>query len=197
MVTKEEIAEIVKKKIADEEKPGELAGESGHLGYKSFELKNIDIIETDNTKVEVIYDYIVTVETEFTYFPDNPPYQYSHRKLIIINSEGKIISETEIDNSVDKNSINNKEWLETQEKINSFLTDILLKIEWHYGEGRAPFVFPAEFITIPGKDLRMEYRCIITLEFNEGEKLEFNSEIPSEILNQVKKDFEKRFLSFE
>ena len=197
MFTKEEIAEIIKKKITEDEKPGEQTGGSGHLGYKSFEIKNIETKEIENNKVKIIYDYIVTVETEFTYYPDNPPYQYPHKKKIIINSEGKIIHEKEIDNSVENNSINEKEWLEIQDKINSYLTDVLFKIEWHYGEGRAPFVFLPDYTELPVHDFRTEYRCIIKLEYSEEEQLIFKSHIPSEVYEQIKKDFEIRFLSFE
>lgn len=92
-----------------------------------------------------------------------------------------------------KRAKNDKEWLGTQEKINSYLTNILFKIEWHYGEGRTPYVFPTEYTESTGNSFRIVYRCIIQLEFYEGEKIKYKSDIPSEVFDQIKKDFNKRF----
>ena len=90
-LSKEKIAEIIHQKITRDERPGEQVGGSGHLGYKSFELKSIETTELANDSIQVVYDYLVTIETEFTYYPDNPPTEYLHRKKIILNSKGEIV----------------------------------------------------------------------------------------------------------
>ena len=75
---------------------GEHVGGSGHLGFKSYQLKNIDMTTLPDDKIQVIYGYIVSVETEFTYYPDNPPMEYPRKKKIIINSTGDIVEEVDI-----------------------------------------------------------------------------------------------------
>jgi len=92
MLTKEQIEDIVKQKINEDEHPGEAVGGSGHLGYKSVDLKAIETKVTDDDTIEVTYEYIITVETEFTFYPDNPPMEYPCRKTIRLNSKGMVVT---------------------------------------------------------------------------------------------------------
>lgn len=90
MLSKEKIREIIIRKIEADEKPGEQIGGSGHLAHKSYRLDGFKIKELNNKQLEITYRYTVFVETEFTYLPDNPPYEYIHETTIVIDSNGKI-----------------------------------------------------------------------------------------------------------
>ncbi len=51
---------------------GESAGGSGHLGSVSLSILSTELTKSkDRIIAEVQYD--ISVETEFTYYPDNPP----------------------------------------------------------------------------------------------------------------------------
>ena len=90
---------IVIAHIRRDEKLGEKGGCSGHLSQTSYNLAQIEtprrIQHPSGAAWKVIYHYTVCVETEFTYYPDNPPYEYAYRKMIIIDGDGKIIEESE------------------------------------------------------------------------------------------------------
>ncbi|MFX0125228.1 MAG: hypothetical protein ACFFAE_16495 [Candidatus Hodarchaeota archaeon] len=98
MFTEKEISEIIKDKIELDENLGEQVGGSGHLGYKSFKIDHINkpkkiITATDKTW-RITYTYTLSVETEFTYDPDNPPHEYKYKKAIILDKRRKIIDES-------------------------------------------------------------------------------------------------------
>lgn len=85
MLSDKEIQDLVKQKIESEEKTGEQAGGSGHLSYASYTIHNIDTREINKECLEISYQYTLIVETEFTIYPDNPPYEYMRSGKIIIN----------------------------------------------------------------------------------------------------------------
>lgn len=98
MLSESEIEDIIKNKIDQDEGLGDQVGGSGHLGYVSYTIDNISQpkrVETDKGDGwEITYDYTLIVETEFTYYPDNPPREYKYKKTIILDNNGKIISES-------------------------------------------------------------------------------------------------------
>ena len=98
MITESKLKDIVKAKITQDEDLGDQAGGSGHLGHVSYLIDSIRKPERVQTDVgdewKISYDYTLIVETEFTYYPDNPPREYKYRKTIIIDDDGEIISES-------------------------------------------------------------------------------------------------------
>ncbi|MCP4441302.1 MAG: hypothetical protein GY810_20545 [Aureispira sp.] len=85
--SKEEIEKLVHEQIAQNEKLGHSSGGSGHLGCVSYTLDKIDEPTQTKTAWEVHYHYTIVVETEFTYYPDNPPYETPHSGVLILKKE--------------------------------------------------------------------------------------------------------------
>ena len=73
MFTKESIKEIIESYIEKTENLGDQTGGSGHMGFVSYNLVEYNSQELPGKKVEIIFKYVISVETEFTYYPDNPP----------------------------------------------------------------------------------------------------------------------------
>ena len=86
-----EIEQIVRKQIESVEKLGDRAGGSGHMGHVSYRLDKIVTRTLEDGNTEVTYDYTLMVETEFTYYPDNPPYETPVSGNIILDSNGNLI----------------------------------------------------------------------------------------------------------
>ena len=95
MLTKDQIESIVRKWIADKEILGENTGENGHPANKDYELETIHEPESTSTGWKVGFDYTVFVTTEFTAYPDNPPYEYPKKGVLELDRQGNLISEQE------------------------------------------------------------------------------------------------------
>lgn len=94
-MNEEEAAAIAKAHIENEHSLGESAGGSGHLGYTSIRGLTVEDIQQEviDGKVcwKINYQYTLVTETEFTYYPDNPPDTSRYTKEITVDAEGKII----------------------------------------------------------------------------------------------------------
>jgi hypothetical protein len=93
--TDQRLQEIIEAQIAKDEKLGSQSGGSGHLGEVGYVLDGVDEPVRRGEGWEVTYRYTTIITTEFTVYPDNPPYEYGHEKTITLDDEGKIISEGE------------------------------------------------------------------------------------------------------
>ncbi len=91
MITDLEVFEIIKQKITADEMPGEQAGGSGHLGFVNYRINHFNTRQISPQQWEIAYSYTVYVESEFTYYPDNPPNEYTHEKKIIVNRDKEIV----------------------------------------------------------------------------------------------------------
>ena len=91
MFTDKEINEIINKKISADEKPGDRTGGSGHLGFVSYRINHYKTRQMSHERVEIIFNYTVYVETEFTSYPDNPPMEYTYERKIIVNCDKEIV----------------------------------------------------------------------------------------------------------
>ena len=89
MLNDKEIEKLVRQKIESEEELGEQAGGSGHLSYVSYRIDRIDTKKLSGGKLEITYKYILKVESEFTYLPDNPPYEYPYEKTMVVDKLGR------------------------------------------------------------------------------------------------------------
>lgn len=154
---KEIIEKILGEIIAKDEQLGESSGGSEHLSNTTFAIDDIKISEMEEDVFYITYCYSIYIETEFTYYPDNPPYEYSYQKTIQLDSDYKLIGQGE---KVAFGRDVNENWLKIQSEINSYLLHILSRIEWYYGDNRAPFVYPPtyEFLNLPFAE---EYKCIL------------------------------------
>jgi hypothetical protein len=63
------------------------------MGYVSYELKKYSTRQLTPEQLEIAYTYCTYVETEFTYYPDNPPLESRHNKRFVIDRKKKIVIE--------------------------------------------------------------------------------------------------------
>jgi len=102
MFSDSDLQNIVKAKINNEESLGEQVGGSGHLAYVEYEIEEIS--QPKKVKIdkrqgwEITYYYTIIVTTEFTIYPDNPPYRYKYKKTIIVDDGANIIAESQKEN---------------------------------------------------------------------------------------------------
>ena len=197
MFTKKEVEEIIKKKIESDEKLGEQSGGSGHLCYVSYRLKDFLSKDLPDNQVQIHYKYSIFVETEFTYEPDNPAYEYKHSKIIVVDKNKNIFSEEEIFEESESHSpaYSDEEWHKAQNEILEYVESFLAKIEWRYGDNRAPIKYPPDFYELLSEDHGLDYCCMIEEDPGDDEKMYFKSENPFKILSQIKEEFDKRFPS--
>lgn len=200
MFTEEELKSFLDRKIKSDEDIGEHAGGSGHLSDVGYELKDYSSKELSESKLEIIYQYIVYVTTEFTYYPDNPPYEYPHKKKLIVDNEMKILSEEELHSDYTSNrseaedlDVIEFEWVTAQDDIKKYIEELLTRIEWKYGDNRAPIKYPPTFGTEVDSENKQKYKCIIGVENGDDEKLVFKSENPLNLVDQVKRDLGNRY----
>ncbi|MBN1926460.1 MAG: hypothetical protein JW798_11550 [Prolixibacteraceae bacterium] len=178
----------IKEAIEKEHKTGMQAGGSGHMGFVSYTLNDFKVsFLNDNTK-EITFQYTIYVETEFTYEPDNPPYSYPYCKKIHLNSKNQAIGKPE-------EALMNEttEWIETKKKIVDSIQKKLLRIEWGYGDNRAPVKFPPRFIETEEPDQKC-YVCLIEPDFGDDEPpLIIKSNSPGRLNEKILETLKERF----
>lgn len=94
MFSEPEIIEIIKQKIESDENLGQQSGGSGQIGFVSYEIKDYKTRPVSPDQLEITYNYYKYIETEFTYYPDNPPMHYLITKTILVGLDKKIISKS-------------------------------------------------------------------------------------------------------
>ncbi len=198
MITTEAVEAIIRKHITATEKLGHHGSTSGHMSHIGYSLDEFTFEETEENTISIKYSYTTVVETEFTYYPDNPPYEYHYKKEMIIDKEHNIISDELLEYS-DNFEIEMVAADDILFEVTVYLQKVLEKIEWNYGDNRAPFKFPPELDIINNADGADKYICIIETDFGEDdEKIGYESDSPEGLLEKVKKDIPKRFkLNFE
>ncbi len=85
MLTDEKIKDVIESQIRKTEKLGDRSGGSGHMSHVSFRIDDIKSRNLDGGKTEISFSYTLMVETEFTYYPDNPPYEISSSGTCIVD----------------------------------------------------------------------------------------------------------------
>jgi len=83
---KEKILSAIEAHIKSKHKLGDQSGGSGHKGYVSFRLDDYEVREMGDSKTKVSFSYSIITETEFTYYPDNPPYEDHYEGLIKLDT---------------------------------------------------------------------------------------------------------------
>ena len=86
-------------------------------------------------------------------------------------------------------------WDKAKKETEKFLYEYLMKIEWYYGEGRAPFGWPPLF----KKRLlgRKKYTCSLIIEDLDYKPLSISVKNPEEMLGAVRATVYDQFTSFE
>ncbi len=80
-------------------------------------------------------------------------------------------------------------WDAAQEELRDFLTYLLVRVEYRYGDNRAPFRFPPEFEQSDGT-----YRCIIVEDVSDHrEKSVYTAATPAALVEIVKTMVVERF----
>lgn len=198
MFSKEEIIEIIRQKIQQDEKLGEQSGGSEHLGHIEFKLNHFISEQLSEDKLKIKYHYTLVVETGFTYYPDNPPMEYPHQKMIIVDRNKKITEEKDLQLKEDNtNTGDDFNWELAKGEIMDYLERLLLKIEWLYGENRAPFLYPPIFESFINEKGTNEYKCTIELDLAGKGNMVFQSDNPATLLKEIESEIQQRFLSAE
>jgi len=178
MFSDAELKEIVDAQIRKDETLGEQAGGSGHLGYVEYEIDEISppkMVETEEGQGwQLTYSYTLVVTTEFTYYPDNPPYEYKYRKTVVVDNKGELIKESP------------KEAIGTNLPIDRFIDRFQggLKPISSDEEGRAPDEMRTQRVIDPqtGRDITGEYI---------GQRLKELEIIADGIIERAVKDYRK------
>lgn len=100
-LSKDTIRNIVSNQIEKDESLGEGVGGSGHLGYVDFQIDSIDEPRKVPEGWEITYRYTISITTEFTIYPDNPPQETGYQKTILVDEKGEVVKErpTEVTSS--------------------------------------------------------------------------------------------------
>ncbi len=87
----DEARKIVWKQIEKDVSLGEQVGGSGHLSHVDCKIDSVDKPRKAPEGWEITYRYTVSVTTEFTIYPDNPPRENGFEKTIVVNENGDTI----------------------------------------------------------------------------------------------------------
>ena len=82
----EKVLSAIEAHIKSKHKLGEQTGGSGHKGFISFRVDEYDQHKLHDGKIEISFKYTIFTETEFTYYPDNPPYEDHYEAKIILET---------------------------------------------------------------------------------------------------------------
>lgn len=95
MLARKTIIEIIRNWLETDECAEAKAGGSGHLSDIGIYIEKLVTKLDKNQMIFVEVEYKVIVDSEFTYYPDNPPKGYKYYKSFLINELGDILSETD------------------------------------------------------------------------------------------------------
>ena len=93
MIAEDALRALIIQKIRKDEDLGEKSGGSGHLSHTDYKIRFIDKAEKSTNGWKLTYSYLLSISTEFTYYPDNPPQEYVHTVLLELDEEFNILKE--------------------------------------------------------------------------------------------------------
>ncbi len=97
MLDENTVRDIVDATIRRTERLGDQAGGSGHVSFVSYTVDSIEpprqVGTAGNEEWEIGFVYTKVIETEFTIYPDNPPYEERYRKTIVVDPSGRVLRE--------------------------------------------------------------------------------------------------------
>jgi hypothetical protein len=196
MFTEEEILEIIKKKISEDESLGEKNAGSGHSGFVDYDINLYDTKQLSEDTIEIKYHYHLVVESEFTSYPDNPPMEYPRLKLIVVNKDRKILKDVEMPSpEIESETGINFNWELAKGEVMYYLNKLRTKLKTQHGLKTEPFQYPPQFDVKEKSNAILEYYCIIKVYFPKEDTITYHSEHPSGIIKQIESDFQTKFLS--
>lgn len=74
-MTEVQLQQLVCQDLKQHETLGEQGSNSGHLVFVSYTIDTIETPAKTPQGWQITYHYTIITETEFTYYPDNPPYE--------------------------------------------------------------------------------------------------------------------------
>lgn len=96
MLTEKEQTRI-SEKISVLEHIGEHAGGSGHTAYTHASIDKTEVLEKNENSKDILCEYTVFIETEFTYCPDNPPEETTYSiKFRLTENTIEVLEEKQI-----------------------------------------------------------------------------------------------------
>ncbi|MBT4409753.1 MAG: hypothetical protein HOC82_07905 [Bacteroidetes bacterium] len=197
-VINDKIYKLVQDKIEAGEKLGSQSGGSGHMGHVSYVIDHIEIDQSKspdliNAEWQVDYQYTIFIETEFTYYPDNPPYETKYTQRLFLNHDLIPVKESEKEVLSSSFEPEPDEWEMAHFEINSIIAVFLEKIEWDYGENRAPILYPPEYNRIEKSDGLVIYECKLSDDTDNKHCTVIQSDDPADLIVQVKKFIKKQY----
>jgi len=91
LLLKETVRQIVWNQIEKDVSPGEQVGGSGHLSQVDCKIEFVYDPVQVSKGWEITYRYTVITTTEFTVYPDNPPWENTYEKTIVVDQKGDFI----------------------------------------------------------------------------------------------------------
>ena len=183
-----EVESMARKVIENDIHPGEQAGGSGHLADVGYTIDHLEWKEgTEKTEVRVFFT--VSIITEFTIMPDNPPYDYRYKKDFYLTSKKDISDVKEKEPYLISELPENISWPIIQLEISRNLEKILNKIEWKYGENSALFKFSHAYRIETGPAGETAYYCIIDTGIADKEPLVISSNKPYDLIEKINSKF--------
>ncbi len=198
MFTENEILELIKMKISQDESLGEKNAGSGHSGFVDYEINLYDTKQLSEDTIEIKYHYHLIVESEFTSYPDNPPMEYPRLKLIVVNKNKKILRDVEMPSpEIESETGLNFNWELAKGEIMYFLNKLKTQLKTQHGLKTEPFQYPPQFDVKEKNNTIRKYYCTIQVYQPEEHKITYHSEHPSGLIKQIESEFHTQFLSLK
>ncbi|MBN2534434.1 MAG: hypothetical protein JXB88_16230 [Spirochaetales bacterium] len=88
-------------------------------------------------------------------------------------------------------------WEQAKEEIDKYIIIYFQKIEWYYGDNRAPFAYPPRFSMNREDSGSFTYTCELVMEDPGSENIIMEEETPSLLFKRVKEEINSQFMDFE
>jgi hypothetical protein len=90
-----------------------------------------------------------------------------------------------------------QDWETIKKEIDDYILTYFAKIEWYYGENRAPFAYPVLYRTEKTKPDSRIYVCELVMEDPGAENIIIKEDSPGKLFTAVKETINRTFTSFE
>ena len=89
---KDKVEASIRRYIDSNHELGDRAGGSGHMAYVSYNLDGFNFKQREDGNIEVSFKYTLVTETEFTSYPDNPPFEDELESRVFLDKNFKVIN---------------------------------------------------------------------------------------------------------
>ena len=88
-------------------------------------------------------------------------------------------------------------WEQAKKEIDHYIVLYLQKIEWYYGDNRAPFAYPPRLYINRKTGDTPAYVCELVLEFSDSHNIIIEEKTPSLLFQRTKEVINSRFIDFD